>query len=85
MGRTVPSYRMAAEWEKTKWKPFRERLDKSERKIFDEMISISRLYNVAGVGPCKPVLLHPILMSIIFQHYKQLDKLQKLIGDRRQF
>lgn len=54
--------------------PFRERLDKSERKIFDEMMSISRLYSVAGAGSCKPVLLHPILMSIIFEHYKQLEK-----------
>ena len=77
MGRTVPSYRMASEWEKRKWKPFRVRLEKSERKIFDEMMSISRLYNVSGVGSCKPVLLHPILMSIIFEHYKQLNELEK--------
>jgi hypothetical protein len=77
MGRTVPSYRIAAEWEKRKWKSFRQALDKSERKMFDEMMSISRLYNVAGVGACKPVLLHPILMSIIFQHYKQLNELEK--------
>ena len=64
---------MASELEKKKWKPFRERLDKSEREIFDEMMSITRLYNVAGVSACKPVLLHPILMSIIFEHYKQLE------------
>ena len=51
MGRTVSSYGMASE---------RERLDKSETKMFDEMMSITRLYNVAGVGACKPVLLHPI-------------------------
>ena len=76
MGRTVPSYRMASEWEKRKWKPFRERLDKSERKIFDEMMSITRLHNVAGVGACKPVLLHPILMSIIFEHYKRINEIQ---------
>lgn len=50
-----------------------ERVDKSERKIFDEMMSITRLYNVAGVGASKLVLLHPILMSIIFEHYKQLE------------
>lgn len=56
MGRTIPSYRLASEREKNKWKPFRERLDKNERKKFDEMMSISRLYNVAGVGACKPVL-----------------------------
>ena len=74
MDRTVPSYRLASDREKRKWKPFRERLDKSERKLFDEMMSISRFYNVSGVGACKPVLIQPILMSIIFEHYKQLSK-----------
>ena len=77
MGRTVPSYRLASEREKRKWKIFREQLEKSERKTFDEMMDISRLYNVAGVGSCKPVLLHPILISIIFEHYKQLNQLEK--------
>ena len=76
MGRTVPSYRLASDREKRKWKVFREKLDKSERKTFDEMMSISRLYNVAGVGSCKPVLFHPILMSIIFEYYKQLEKIK---------
>jgi len=73
MGRTVPSYRLASDREKRKWKEFREQRDKSERKTFDEMMSISRLYNFAGVCSCKPVLLYPILMSIIFEHYKQLE------------
>ena len=36
-------------------------------------MSIIQSYNVAGVGACKPVLLHPFLMSIIFEHYKQLS------------
>lgn len=76
MGRTVPSYRMASEREKRKWKVFREKLDKSERRVFDEMMSISLLYNVPGVGSCKPVLLHPILMSIIFEHYKRINEIR---------
>ncbi|RPJ25167.1 MAG: hypothetical protein EHM25_11445 [Nitrosopumilales archaeon] len=79
MGRTVPSYRIATEMEKSKWKSFRQALDKKDRKIFDEMFSYSRLYNTAGVGACKPVLLHPILMSIIFEHYKQLNELEAAI------
>jgi hypothetical protein len=68
---------MASDREKRKWRVFREQLDKSEGKTFDEMIDISRLYNAAGVCSCKPVLLHPILMSIIFEHYKQLHELEK--------
>jgi hypothetical protein len=78
MGRTVPSYRLASERERRKWKIFRQELDKSERKKFDELMSYSRLYNTAGMGACKPVLLHPILMSIIFEHYKQLKKLETI-------
>jgi hypothetical protein len=79
MGRTIPSYRLASDREKRKWKVFRDELDKSEIKIFDEMMSYSRLYNTSGVMACKPVLLHPILMSIIFKHYKQLETLQKSV------
>jgi hypothetical protein len=79
MGRTVPSYRIAAEREKSKWKSFRQSLDKSERKKFDEMFSYSRLYNVAGSNVCRAVLIHPILMSIIFENYKQLNELEAAI------
>jgi hypothetical protein len=43
--------------------------------VFDEMLSIPRFYNVAGTMACKPVLIHPILMSITFEHYKQLTKI----------
>jgi hypothetical protein len=75
MGRTVPSFRIVAEWEKSKWRSFRQELDKSERQTFDEMMSLPRLYNAAGIGACKPVLLQTILMSIIFEHYKQLNEI----------
>jgi hypothetical protein len=30
MGRTIPSYRIAAEWEKSKWKPFNQELQEFE-------------------------------------------------------
>ena len=74
MGRTIPSYRIASEMEIRKWKPFRKLLDKKDRKTFDDMVSIPRFYNVAGTMACRPVLIHTILMSIIFERYKQLRK-----------
>ena len=74
MGRTIPSYRIASEIEIRKWRPFRKALDKRDRKVFDEMLSIPRFYNVAGTMACRPVSIHPILMSIIFERYKQLRK-----------
>ena len=72
MGRTIPSYRIASEMEIRKLRPFRKLLDKQDRKEFDDMLSIPRFYNVAGTMACRPVLIHVILMSIIFEHYKQL-------------
>jgi hypothetical protein len=74
MGRTIPSYRIASEMEIRKWKPFRKLLDKKDRKTFDDMVSIPRFYNVAGTMACRPVSIHPILMLIIFERYKQLRK-----------
>jgi hypothetical protein len=77
MGRTVPSYRMAAEMERAKWKSFRALLGKKDKKLFDEMFSYSRLYNSAASNACRPILIHPIIMSIIFEHYKQMEKLRR--------
>jgi hypothetical protein len=77
MGRTVPSYRIATEIEKAKWKPFRAMLDMKDRKLFDQMLSYPKLYNSAGNNAVRPVLLEPILMSIAFEHYKQLTKLKE--------
>ena len=76
MGRTIPSYRIAAEMERSKWRIFRKSLDKKDRKEFDKMFAYSRLYNSAGSNACRPVLIHPIIMSIIFEHYEQLEKLR---------
>ena len=78
MGRTVPSYRIASEIERDKWKIFRQSLDKKDKKLFDQMFSYSRLFNSAGSNACRPVLIHPIIMSIVFEHYKQLAILEEL-------
>lgn len=75
MGRTVPSFRIAAEIERTKWKQFRSLLDKNDRKVFGEMFDIVKLYNSACVMAVKPVVVHAVLMSVIFHHYKQLTNM----------
>jgi len=39
MGRTIPSFRIAAGLEEKKWKQYRKYLkNKNERKIFDNML-----------------------------------------------
>jgi hypothetical protein len=66
---------MAAEIERTKWKQFGSLLDKKDRKEFDQMYDCVKLHNAACSNACRPVVIHPVLMSIIFEHYKQLTRL----------
>ena len=74
MGRTIPSFRTALEMEKEDWKPFRNALDKSDRKKFDDMFDIPRLYTSACSYAVQPVRLYPILMSILLHHFKVLTE-----------
>jgi hypothetical protein len=47
MGRTIPFFRIALAMEKEECKLFRNSLDKSDRKRFDEMFDIRRSYITA--------------------------------------
>ena len=49
-------------------------LDKSDKKKFDEMFDIPRFYISACSCSVQYVRLHPILMSILFHHYKELTE-----------
>lgn len=77
VGRTVPSFRIAAEIERTRWKQFRSFLDKKDRKMFDQMYDYYKLHNAACSNACRPVVIHAVFMAIIFEHYKQLTKLME--------
>ena len=81
MGRTIPSFRLILTEEKQEWKPFRNALDKSERKEFDEMWDIPRLYVSACSNSVQLVPLHPIVISILFHHYKELIEYSKQVEE----
>ena len=81
MGRTLPSFRIAVDIERGEWKPFRQNLEKEDRKKFDEMFSIAGMYNSACSYHNDPVVIRPVMMSIIFHHYKQLLKLKGQLKD----
>jgi hypothetical protein len=71
---TIPSFRIALAMEKEEWKPFRNALDKSDTKKFDEMWDIPRCYISACSNSVQYVRLHPILMSILLYDFKQLTQ-----------
>jgi hypothetical protein len=77
MGRTIPSLRISSTTEEREWKPFRNLLDKTDKKIFDEMFSLTRSYNTASYQCVRPARIRAILMSIVFHNYKKLSRLSK--------
>ncbi|HJU34045.1 MAG TPA: hypothetical protein VJ695_02880 [Nitrososphaera sp.] len=60
--------------EKAEWKTFCNALDKSEKKDFDEMWDIAKNYMSACSNAVQLVPLHPIVISILFHHYKELKQ-----------
>jgi hypothetical protein len=75
MGRTIPSFRIAAVLEEKIWKEYRKYLNnKDYRKVFDSMFSVTTLYNSASSYAAIPIRIQPIMMSIVFHHYKILKE-----------
>jgi hypothetical protein len=65
MGRTIRPFRIALAMEKEEWKPFRNALDKSDRKKFDEMMfDNTRFYISAYSNSVQYVRLDPDLFSL---------------------
>jgi len=80
VGRTVPSFRLALAEEESEWKEYRKHLDKSERKDFNDMFAIPRLYLSACPGAVKVARIFPIFMSIALHHYKELSQMAEELG-----
>jgi hypothetical protein len=84
LGRTIPSFRLALAEEKSEWGDYRKHLDRSEKKDFEDMFEIPRLYISACSGAVSLVRIHPIFISILFHHYKELMEIAQQIGVREQ-
>jgi hypothetical protein len=77
MGRTIPSFRIAAVLEEKTWIEYRKFLNNEDRKIFDNLFAVATLYNSASSYAAIPLRIHPIIMSIIFHHYKTIKEKNK--------
>jgi hypothetical protein len=77
MGKTVPSYRIALEFEINNWKGFRKTLQSDEKKqAFDELMDMCRTNAMAAGNACNPIIFEPMVISILLSHQKKLRKLE---------
>jgi hypothetical protein len=80
VGKTVPAYRIAIEWEIARWKKFRDALPSElERQAWDALMDLVRVNAMAAQNACNPVLFEPMAMSILLGHQELLMKLEKEI------
>lgn len=77
MGKTVESYRMALDREVQRWNGFSRALRKEDRDAFEQLIYVCRNYASAGSNSTRPVLFEPMVLSILVDQQKTLNRLKK--------
>jgi len=74
MGRTIPSFRIAEAQETGEWKAFRKALPRSDRPVFDGMLSTARLYTSASSAAVRASRFEGMAMAVIFHHQRLLTR-----------
>ncbi len=74
MGKTVPSYRMAVEFEISRWKSLRNALtNEEEKQAFDQIMDMCRGLASAGSAACNPIIFEPMAISILVLQQKKMQ------------
>jgi len=77
MGRTVPTYRQAAESTFRNWNDFRRALSQDDRDAFDRLSDKVRLHASAASVAAFLDPLEGVLLSILLEQEKELERLRK--------
>lgn len=77
MGKTVEAYSMALDWEVQRWSGFSRALRKEDRDVFEQLIDVCRNYASAGSNSTRAVLFEPMVLSILVDQQKTLNRLKK--------
>jgi hypothetical protein len=68
---------MALDREVQRWSGFVRALRKEDRDAFEQLIDICRNYASAGSNATRPVLFEPMVLSILLDQQKTLNRLKK--------
>ncbi|HDS59675.1 MAG TPA: hypothetical protein ENN54_05220 [Thermoplasmatales archaeon] len=75
MGRTLPTYRMAMEDVIREWDGFKQALRREDRRLFDQLMQRGRRHASAASYAIRPHPIESLLMSILLEMEKDLDRL----------
>jgi hypothetical protein len=77
MGKTVESYRLALGTEIQTWNGFFKALRTDDREAFEQMTDACRNHASAGSNATRPEMFEPMVMSILLEQQKRLNRLEK--------
>ncbi|MCW4022675.1 MAG: hypothetical protein ACOWW1_07360 [archaeon] len=77
MGKTVESYRLRLDKEIQRWSGFARALRKDDRETFEQLMDVCRNHASAGSNATRPVLFEAMVMCILVEQQKTLNRLNK--------
>lgn len=76
MGRSIPSFRMLIDIEQLEWRIFKDRLSsRKDKESFNKLFSVPKLYCHSLSNLSNPIIIEPILLSVLFQSFKEVSNL----------
>lgn len=76
MGRSIPSFRILIDIERSEWRTFGEKLsNRQDKGYLNKLFFIPELYCHSLSNLSNPIIIESILLSVIFQGFKEIDKL----------
>ena len=70
MGRTIPSFRLLIDIEKLEWREFRKYLCRQDKKIFNKLFALPKLYCHSLSNLKNPLIIQSIFIVILFRNEK---------------
>ena len=83
MGKTVESYRLRLDKEVQRWSGFARALRKDDRETFEQLMDICRNYASAGSNATRPVMFEAMVMCILLEQQKMLNRLKKEVASTK--
>ena len=81
MGKTLPPFSSLIEQERRRWMPFKKALLKADQSIFDRLFDCAKLHIQAGVMVARPWPFETIVMAIVLEQQKQVERLESLLDE----
>ena len=81
MGKTLPPFRPLIEQERRRWIPFKKALPKANQALFDRLFDCAKLHIQAGVMVARPWAFETIVMAIVLEQQKQVERLESLLDE----